>query len=218
MHNVILNPKSAFGKVYADIYDFCSWPVTSLFSLIIINELGKLPSNSKVLEIGMGTGSILIKSAQKLPSSFTFAGIDPSEHMLTKAKYRVDAHGLSPRVTLTTGTIEDIPFESAIFDGVVICSLFRYLYPERLDDYMEEVSRVIKSGGTLIIADLILPLTGAFKKGLSKNSINYVILGIWSMYSPESISQHLVNFNFFRTNKYSLPASTVLVFEKLPAV
>lgn len=214
MHNVILSPKNAFGKVYADFYDFCSWSVKLLLSPIIINELGKLPSNSKVLEIGVGTGAILIKLAQNLPSSFTFAGIDPSEHMLAKAKYCVNALSLSPRVTLTTGTIEDIPFESDSFDAVVICSLFRYLYPERLDAYMEEVSRVTKSGGTLIISDLIFPLTGAFPNGLSKNDINYVILGIWSMYTPESLSQHIEKFNFFRANKYSLPVSTVLVFEK----
>ncbi|MBA7687991.1 hypothetical protein ES703_96465 [subsurface metagenome] len=134
--------------------------------------------------------------------------------MLTKAKYRVNARSLSPRVTLATGTIGDIPFESDSFDAVVICSLFRYLHPERLDAYIDEISRVTKPGGTLIIADLILPLTGAFKNGLSRNNLNYVILGIWSKYSPESISQHIEKFNFFRTNKHSLPASTILVFEK----
>lgn len=102
-----------------------------------------------VLEVGCGPGSF----AETLRNT-ELTCLDPSAEMLKVCKKRVDAireqHAESP-VTYIEAIAEDIPLEDNTFDRVVCLFSFRDFKDKRKG--LEEILRVLKPGGILVICD-----------------------------------------------------------------
>ena len=78
--------------------------------------------------------------------SLTLAGIDLVPEMLGIARVR-----LGSRVHLVAGNAEGLPFDRGTFDIVTSSSSFHYwLDPGR---GLDEISRVLRPGGRLVITD-----------------------------------------------------------------
>jgi ubiquinone/menaquinone biosynthesis C-methylase UbiE len=91
-----------------------------------------------VLEIGCGTGLILGRLAQGAKQA---VGVDLSPGMLRRAHER----GLQ----VTIGSATSIPFASNSFD--VVCSFKVLAHVPDITGAMEEIARVTKPGGTMVL-------------------------------------------------------------------
>lgn len=99
----------------------------------------------RLLDVGCGTGALLRHLSLAHPTTRMF-GVDPVPEMLAVARRR-----LPPAIQLATGWAEQLPFESEQFDVVVSCNMFHYIRQPM--NALREMSRVLRSGGQLVITD-----------------------------------------------------------------
>jgi len=108
---------------------------------------GLLGSEWVVGDLGAGTGHL---SANLAPMVGKVIAVDESPAMLESLGARV--HDL-PNVDVRLGTLESLPIESDALDLAMIVLVLHHLTePARA---IEEISRVVKPGGRVIIADMM---------------------------------------------------------------
>jgi len=100
-------------------------------------------ASGEVLEVAVGTGLNL----PFYPENAAVTGLDLSEGMLDLAR----ARKVSRPPTLRQGTAHALPFEDASFDTVV-CTFGLCAIPD-LDAAVDEMVRVLRPGGRLILVD-----------------------------------------------------------------
>jgi ubiquinone/menaquinone biosynthesis C-methylase UbiE len=104
-----------------------------------------LHPGDRVLDLGCGTGTLLENLLTVAPKAEMF-GLDPCAEMLNVARQK-----LPTSINLKLGNATKIPFPSDSFDVLVSTSAFHYFrQPEQA---IEEMKRVLKPGGHLIITD-----------------------------------------------------------------
>lgn len=111
--------------------------------------LERLPPSRELLEVGVGTGSLLLQLSEK---AGRIIGVDHSPGMLEEARARIAAEGLGDRVELRLGEMAHLP----LADGSVDCALLNMVLHHAADPatVFYELARVLKRGGSLIIIDL----------------------------------------------------------------
>ena len=110
-----------------------------------------LPESPKLLDIGCGTGDMLLLQAEACPSA-QITGLDFSPNMLEVARERV---GNNPQVELVQGNALALPFEDDSFDGATFAFALR-----NTADYAQALSealRVLRPGGALVVIDSFVP-------------------------------------------------------------
>ena len=104
---------------------------------------------ARLLDIGCGTGSFLREVKRNFPR-LAVTGLDLSEPYLALASRRLSDWS---RVALIPGAAESMPFADGKFDIVSCIYLFHELPPVVRRAVVDEIRRVLKPGGTLIMAD-----------------------------------------------------------------
>lgn len=120
---------------------------TSLASFMI--ELARLKPDDTVLDVGSGTGLVLLQAATLLPAGRAI-GIDHSEAMLDHARAKASAQGLSGRVELRAMDAEALDFPSGAFDAIVSLFVLRHLPHPKVA--VNEMFRVSKAGTRIVLA------------------------------------------------------------------
>jgi ubiquinone/menaquinone biosynthesis C-methylase UbiE len=108
-----------------------------------------LTDNLSFLDVGCGTGWAVRHAASLMNEHGQFYGIDISSRMIEEAQDRArDCRS----VRFCTATSEALPFRNDLFD-LIICthSFHHYLHPAQT---MEEMFRVLRSGGRVYILDV----------------------------------------------------------------
>ncbi len=106
------------------------------------------------LDIGTGPGVIPIMLAARVPR-LRLTGLDLSEPMLQKARNAAEEAGVSDRLDFRVGDARSLHFPEHSFDLVLCNSLLHHL-PAPLALF-NEISRVIKPGGAILLRDLRRP-------------------------------------------------------------
>jgi ubiquinone/menaquinone biosynthesis C-methylase UbiE len=136
-----------FWDLYARCYDGLleSIPYKRLLDRVV----SSVPSNARsLLDAGCGTGNLLRVLEQK-NSGLALEGFDYSTAMLARARSKLRG------TRLTCGDLnQTLPYPSDAFD-IVTCVNAIYAVPD-LPATLQELLRVLKSGGTLILTS---PLT-----------------------------------------------------------
>jgi len=122
-------------------------------------ELVKKERHELVLDIATGTGDLVLALA-KLDTE-KIIGLDLSPGMLEIGKQKVKAKGLENRIDMQLGDSEALPYQSASFDVVTIAFGVRNF--EHLEKGLEEILRVLKPKGTLVILETAVPKNKLFK-------------------------------------------------------
>ena len=104
-------------------------------------------ASGDVLEVAVGTGLNL----DAYPHDVRLTGIDLSEQMLAIATARAAESGRE--VMLRQGDAHALPFDDATFDTVV-CTFGLCAIPD-IDTALDEMTRVLRPGGKLILVDHI---------------------------------------------------------------
>lgn len=110
---------------------------------------GRKRSGLRLLDVACGTGRFLAQIKSNWPR-LAVTGIDLSPYYLATARER-----LAPwsRVTLVEGAAERLPFADGEFDLVTSVYLLHELPRKVRHEALEEMARVLKPGGLLILVD-----------------------------------------------------------------
>ncbi|MEO1660258.1 MAG: class I SAM-dependent methyltransferase [Pseudomonadota bacterium] len=103
----------------------------------------------RVLDLACGTGRFMRQVLDALPK-LKLTGLDLSPNYAAAARKAVRAW---PQVEVAEGKAEALPFEDASLDHIVSIYLFHELPPRVRPQVIAEAARVLKPGGTFIIAD-----------------------------------------------------------------
>jgi arsenite methyltransferase len=115
--------------------------------------LGSIESGAVVLDLGSGSGTDLLIGAQMTGEEGRAIGVDMTRAMFDRAASSAWRMGLR-NVELHEGLIESLPIEDASVD-VVISNGVIDLAPDK-DAVFAEIDRVLRPGGRLQIADVII--------------------------------------------------------------
>lgn len=113
-----------------------------------------IADGQRVLDVGCGTGSLLIMAAERHPKA-EFLGLDPDPHILSRARAKARLAGAE--ISFVPGLATDLPFEDSSFDRMLSTLVFHHLGPEALTEATAEISRILRPGGELHLADWAPP-------------------------------------------------------------
>jgi ubiquinone/menaquinone biosynthesis C-methylase UbiE len=117
----------------------------------VAKDLKRLLLNGKLLDIGCGTGRLLLTLAEEFPET-SFNGIDISEEMLYMARANAQRAGLSEKISFKKASAEELELILANSFGFVLshASFSGWLDPILS---LKEISRILKPDGILYISD-----------------------------------------------------------------
>lgn len=129
----------------------------------------KLKDGESLLDIGCGTGSLLILAKHNHPQS-RIVGIDPDPSVLDIAKRKIEKKRLDVELVRAYG--EDLPFKDSSFDVAVSTLVFHHLPTEIKKQTIKEIFKVLKKGARFLLADF----------GQPENTFWRIILAIASIF------------------------------------
>jgi ubiquinone/menaquinone biosynthesis C-methylase UbiE len=111
----------------------------------------------RVLDVGCGTGYFVRLLAQAVGPEGLVVGVDPSPDMIAYASRKA---GRASTCQFRVGTAESLDLPGDHFD-VVVSSLVMHHLPEDLRmPALREMRRVLRPGGTLLVAEAQVPRHG----------------------------------------------------------
>lgn len=119
-------------------------------------------SNPKmILDMATGTGDVAIEASKQLNAD-KIIGMDISVEMLEIGKTKVKKKGLDGIIELKEGDSLNMPFEDNTFDAITVA--FGVRNYENLKKGMEEMNRVLKPDGQLVVLEFSQPTLFPFKQ------------------------------------------------------
>jgi len=131
--------------------------------------LASLKEGDVVLDLGSGAGFDAFLSAQRVGKSGRVIGVDMTPEMVAKAKENAKK-GSYANVEFRLGEIEKLPVKDDSID-VIISNCVINLSPDK-EAVFKEAYRVLKSGGRLMVSDLVL--TKDLPEGIKESVEAYV--------------------------------------------
>lgn len=127
----------------ADLALGCGIPVSSTL----------LKEGDVVLDLGSGAGNDCFVARSYVGETGKVVGLDFTPQMLEKARKNLAKLGFT-NVEFVEGDIEEMPLSSDLFD-VVVSNCVLNLVPNKKRAF-EQIFRVLKSGGSFSISDVVL--------------------------------------------------------------
>jgi SAM-dependent methyltransferase len=114
-------------------------------------ERAALADGERVLDVACGTGTLAL-SAARSARSVRVTGVDGDPAILERARAKA-----GNEVTFDEGLSTELPYEDGSFDVVLSTLFFHHLSDEATLRSAEEVRRVLRPAGRLVIGDLGRP-------------------------------------------------------------
>lgn len=128
----------------ADVYEGYFVPALFREWAPRVADLARIRPGQRVLDVACGTGVLAREVADRVGPSGEVIGLDINEGMLAVARRK------APTITWQHGQAEALPFEANSFDAVA--SQFGLMFFEDRHGALQEMMRVLRSGGRLAVA------------------------------------------------------------------
>jgi len=155
--------KHAFpvGRVFAESLGYPRELLAGLPEVVVeaftgvsnVSLRAEIPEGAAVLDVGCGAGLDALVAARRAGPTGRVIGVDFSRSMLSLARRAAVEAGLS-RILFCEAAAEKLPLRDASVDVVLVNGIFN-LNPAR-EAIFRELARVLRPGGTLFAAELIL--------------------------------------------------------------
>jgi ubiquinone/menaquinone biosynthesis C-methylase UbiE len=117
--------------------------------VILDLAVSQVPSPAAILDVGCGTGRLLMAAEQRFPNA-RLEGVDSAIEMVKHAQAVQPA---GSRINFRQATAEHLPFPDAQFDLAFSTMTFHHWSDQPKG--IAEVARVLKPGGRWLLADFI---------------------------------------------------------------
>ena len=148
-------------------YDLMAKALGADSARVVLVEQAAVRPGERVLEIGCGTGSVLLLVAKAQPAAEVI-GLDPDPNALSIAQRKARRAGVSFR--LDQGFADAMPYADGSIDRVLSSFMFHHLPREVKAKTLREVRRVLKPGGRFHMVDFAGP--GTSKRGFIARRIH----------------------------------------------
>ena len=143
----------------------------------------------KLLDVATGTADVAIMAAKQLKLT-KIIGIDISDGMLDVGRQKIVKANLQNTIELLNGDSEAINFPDNTFDAVTVAFGVRNF--EHLETGLQEMFRVLKPGGKLVILEFSKPKQFLFK-GFYNLYMNLVAPGFGKMIAKNKEAYQYLN-------------------------
>jgi len=126
-------------------------------------EIADIKKGECLLDIGFGTGWCLERLIPLVGQENITYGLDFSEGMKEVTLQNLRKKGLDKSVCLYIANVKDMPFEDNKFDIIFISFVIDLLKEEDIPIALEEIKRVLKPDGRVIIVSMTKEGKGIFK-------------------------------------------------------
>lgn len=218
------------APTYDRLNHILSFDIDKLWRKRVVRIVRRLGAK-QIMDMATGTGDLAIALASNIEGS-TIYGADFSREMLAVAKQKIEALGLSERISLTECNAEDIPLADGAVDVATVAFGVRNF--EHQKEALTEMKRTIRKGGYLIVLEFsnprfalvrwcyrlyshyILPAIGRL---VSKHATAYTYLpdSIDKFASPEAFTTLLkeVGFDHIERKSQSMGIAHIYIAHKI---
>lgn len=152
-------------------YDLMEWPLERVAFSRWRKKIFNFLESDDILEVGVGTG----KNFEFYPAGKAMTAIDLSPGMLSRAKKKAERKGI--RVNLLEMDVQNLQFADQSFDIVLATFVFCSV-PDPVKG-LEEIKRVCKRGGRIILLEHVRPKGILLGKSFDLlNSFTVRIMGV----------------------------------------
>ena len=107
---------------------------------------------SRVLEIGCGTGNLLLLAKHRCPAA-DVVGLDPDPDAVRRVRRKAARAGAQVQVDL--GYAADLPYRDGSLDRVLSAFMLHHVNPAEIPQVLAEIRRVLRPGGSLHVVDIV---------------------------------------------------------------
>jgi ubiquinone/menaquinone biosynthesis C-methylase UbiE len=148
----ILEPEVMDTWLEATAYDAMDFGAVNM--AFVVDAIALDPDAVKILDMGTGTARIPILMCQQRPQ-YLVTGVDLAQSMLIIGQRNIEEAKMTQRIRLERVDSKKMPYPDLEFDMLVSNSLVHHL-PEPLS-FFQELKRLVKPGGAILIRDLVRP-------------------------------------------------------------
>ncbi|MDD3322410.1 MAG: bifunctional demethylmenaquinone methyltransferase/2-methoxy-6-polyprenyl-1,4-benzoquinol methylase UbiE [Paludibacter sp.] len=188
------------GK-YDQFNDIMTWGLARLWRRGSLLALKKYHPK-QILDIAAGTADMCIKSYKFLhPEKVT--GIDISEKMLDLGRLKVEKAKLNDKIDLQVQDVSALTFPDNSFDAATIAFGIRNF--EKLNKSLQQINRVLKTGGHLLILEMNEPNNELLFKGYQLYTKIFVKM------TAKLLSSDKVAYNYLQESMHAFPNGDKLI-------